>query len=220
MEAAMDTRDSERSTRREPVLSASVLVLNRNYAAIRVISARRAFALIYRSCAQVVDARGETFDVLDFQQWTERSREASAAPEPDDAFVQTPRQLILVPRVIRLVSYDRVPRREVRFSRRNVLARDDHRCQYCGRRLPPSQLSIDHVTPKSRGGPSTWTNVVAACTPCNTRKGGRLPAEASMRLRTTPAIPKRNPLLAEKVRLAAYRAWRHFLTESDLAIDA
>jgi 5-methylcytosine-specific restriction endonuclease McrA len=141
-------------------------------------------------------------------------------PDEHDLFVMTPRQAILVPRIIRLVAYDKVPKREVKFNRRNVLARDENRCQYCGKRLPASQLSIDHVTPKSRGGKSTWTNVVAACNPCNTRKGGRLPWEAAMPLRKAPSVPRRNPALADKVQSKAYRVWRLFLSDGEMAIEA
>ncbi len=216
----MDGSRTPGSPPREDALSSSVLVLNRNYTAIRVISARRAFSLLCRTAAQVIDAFEERFDVLSLDQWVERSGEVDRPASPEADYVQTPRHRILVPRVIRLSGYDRVPRREVRFSRHNVLARDEHRCQYCGKRLPASQLSLDHVMPKSRGGPSSWTNVVAACNPCNTRKGGRLPAEASMRLRSAPHVPKKNPLLADKVHLASYRVWRYFLTETDLAIDS
>src|SRR5439155_10228627 len=179
---------------RETPLSASVLVLNRNYTAVRVVSARRAFSLLYRNCAEVIDAHDEQWDVLDFQAWVVLSQQRKELPTHQDQFVWTPRFAILVPRVIRLVTYDKVPRREVKFSRRNILARDENRCQYCGKRLPTTQLSLDHVTPKSRGGKSTWTNVVAACNPCNTRKGGRMPWEASMKLRKVPAVPKKNPM--------------------------
>jgi 5-methylcytosine-specific restriction endonuclease McrA len=202
---------------REQPLSASVLVLNRNYTAVRVVSARRAFSLLYRNCAEVIDAHDEQWDVLDFEAWVDLSQ---ARASQQDQFVCTPRYRILVPRVIRLVEYDKVPRREVKFSRRNILARDENRCQYCGKRLPTSQLSLDHVTPKSRGGKSTWTNVVAACNPCNTRKGGRMPWEASMKLRRVPAVPKKNPLLADKVASPNYRVWRLFLGDGEMAIDA
>ena len=217
---AMDDSGGPGSSTREHNLSASVLVLNRNYTAVRVVSARRAFSLLYRNCAEVVDAHDEQFDVLDFGAWIDRSEARSRRPSLQDQFVRTPRFSILIPRVIRLVSYDKVPRREVKFSRRNIMARDENRCQYCGKRLPTSQLSIDHVTPKSRGGKSTWTNVVAACNPCNTRKGGRMPWEASMKLRKPPSIPKKNPLLADKVESPTYRIWRLFLGDGEMAIDA
>ena len=205
---------------RDHPLSASVLVLNRNYTAVRVVSARRAFSLLYTNSAEVIDAHDEQWDVLDFQAWVDLSRQRKEVPAHQDEFVCTPRFWILVLRVIRLVEFDKVPRREVRFSRRNILARDEHQCQYCGKRLPTTRLSLDHVTPKSRGGKSTWTNVVAACNPCNTRKGGRMPWEASMKLRRSPAVPKKNPTLADKVESPAYRIWRLFLGDGEMAIDA
>ncbi len=216
----MDEAASVSVPHRDQPLSASVLVLNRNYAAVRVVSARRAFSLLFRNCAEVIDAHDEEWDVLDFEGWVNVSLQRRIAPGSQDQFVGTPRFAILVPRVIRLVTYDKVPRRDVRFSRRNILARDEHRCQYCNKKLPTSQLSLDHVTPKSRGGKSTWTNVVTACTPCNTRKGGRLPWEASMKLRKLPAVPKKNPTLADKVESPTYRIWRLFLGDGEMAIDA
>lgn len=205
---------------REHPLSASVLVLNRNYTAIRVVNARRAFILLCKQLAEAVDARDEEFRVYDFSSWLDYSELRHIEAGVEDLFVRTPRIAILVPRVIRLVAYDKIPKREVKFSRKNILARDGNKCQYCGKRLAVAQLSLDHVYPKSRGGKSTWTNVVAACNPCNTRKGGRLPAEASMKLRTIPAAPKRNPLLQEKVNSREYQVWKLFLSEGDLALDA
>ncbi len=205
---------------REHPLSASVLVLNRNYTAIRVVNARRAFILLCKQLAEAIDARDEEFRVYDFSSWLDYSELRRLEAAGDDLFVRTPRLAVLVPRVIRLVAYDKIPKREVKFSRKNILARDGNRCQYCGKRLPVSQLSLDHVHPKSRGGKSSWTNVVTACNPCNTRKGGRLPAEAAMKLRSVPAIPKRNPLLQEKVNSREYQVWRLFLSEGDLALEA
>ncbi len=205
---------------RENGLSSSVLVLNRNYTAVRVVTARRAFALLYKNFAEVIDQDQDQFDAFDFTAWVSRSKERRQRPVSQDQFVATPRHAILVPRVIRLVTYDKVPKREVKFSRRNILARDENRCQYCGKRFSAGQLSIDHVVPKSRGGKSSWTNVVAACNPCNTRKGGRLPWEAQMKLRKPPAVPKKNPALADKVESDRYSLWRHFLGDAELALEA
>jgi hypothetical protein len=131
-------------------LSASVLVLNRNYTAVRVVSARRAFSLLYTNSAEVIDAHDEQWDVLDFQAWVDLSRRRKDEAGHHDLFVCTPRHWILVPRVIRLVAYDKVPRREVKFSRRNILARDENRCQYCGKRLP-CRSSRSTTSPPSPG---------------------------------------------------------------------
>lgn len=205
---------------REHPLSSSVLVLNRNYAAVRIVTARRAFVLLSKNFAEVIDNHEQDFATFDFVSWIDHSKEHRQRPVTHDQFVMTPRHAILVPRVIRLMTYDKVPKREVKFSRRNILARDENRCQYCGKKLHASQLSLDHVTPKSRGGKSSWTNVVAACNPCNTRKGGRMPWEASMKLRKAPAVPKRNPALADKIECQRYHVWRHFLGDGEMAIDA
>jgi 5-methylcytosine-specific restriction endonuclease McrA len=216
----MDDSGPVQDHSREHPLSASVLVLNRNYTAVRVVAARRAFILLCKQLAEAIDAREEEFRVFDFPSWLDYSELRRGESAPEDLFVRTPRLAILVPRVIRLVAYDKIPKREVKFSRKNILARDGNRCQYCGKRLPLSQLSLDHVHPKSRGGKSTWTNVVTACSPCNTRKGGRLPHEASMKLRTVPVVPKRNPLLQAKVDSREYQVWKLFLSEGDLALEA
>ena len=205
---------------REHPLSSSVLVLNRNYTAVRIVSARRAFALLCKNSAEVIDNHDTDFATFDFTAWIVHSEEHRQRPVTHDQFVMTPRFAIVVPRVIRLMGYDKVPKREVKFSRRNILARDENRCQYCGKKLSASQLSLDHVTPKSRGGKSTWTNVVASCNPCNTRKGGRMPWEASMKLQRNPAVPRRNPALADKVQSQTYQVWRHFLGDSEMALDA
>ena len=100
---------------------------------------------------------------------------------------------LAVPRIIRLLFYDRLPRQAVKFNRRNIFARDRNRCQYCGKRFPTSELSLDHVVPRSRGGEATWENIVCCCVKCNVRKGGRTPEEAGMKLITEPVKPKRSP---------------------------
>ncbi len=205
---------------REHPLSSSVLVLNKHYAAIRVVSARRAFTLLCKNSAEAIDADDGQFGNFDFPAWITRSLARRGCPVDHEQFVATPRLALLVPKVIRLVGYEKVPKREVKFSRRNILARDENRCQYCGKKFPASRLSIDHVVPKSRGGASAWKNVVAACNECNTRKGGRMPSEASMKLVRPPAVPRKNPALADKVRSERYRIWRHFLGDGEMAIDA
>lgn len=205
---------------REDILSASVLVLNRNYVAVRIIPARRAFVILYRERAEVIDEFDGQYASFGFPDWLKHSAARLAAPTPDELFVHTPNRAILVPKVIRLVRYEKLPRTEVKYNRKNVLARDDHHCQYCGKRFPVSRLSIDHVVPKSRGGPSSWTNVVTACNDCNTRKGGRLPHEASMRLMREPRAPRRNPFVVAKLNSKRYLIWRAFLRDGELAIDA
>lgn len=107
-----------------------------------------------------------------------------------------------MPAVVKLVNGVKIGRRKVKFSRANVFARDRGKCQYCGRKLPASELTYEHVIPQSRGGKTVWENVVMACIPCNQAKADRTPAEADMRLLHEPRrptwVPFYNPKLADK----------------------
>lgn len=199
-----------------PALQASVLVLNRFYMAIRVVNVRRAFGLLVRELAEVIHLEegplGEpSFANYDFEAWQEISELRAGAKQPHDDWIRAVTFEIQVPRVIRLLEYDRLPAQKLHLNRRNVLARDEHICQYCGRHFPNHQLSIDHVVPRSRGGGTSWENVVCACLECNVKKGGRTPKEAHMKLVTRPAMPKRNPLLVLKLTNPKYAVWRTWL---------
>ena len=127
-----------------PALSSSVLLLNRLYMALRVISAKRAMTLIYRELAEVVSLEDGQYLSYDFDDWVEVSAaKADFEPEEHD-WIRTVRFQIAVPKIVRLLVYDKLPRVDVKLNRRNLFARDHNRCQYCGRRVPTSELSIDH----------------------------------------------------------------------------
>jgi len=187
------------------MLTQSVLVLNRSYLPIHVTSARRAFTLVYRGAARVVSPDYQTFDFDAWARWG--GWHGGDGPE----VVGTVRGGIRVPRVILLHTFDRVPRRHVRFSRINVFARDKFTCQYCGDRPPRSFLNLDHVVPRSLGGRTTWENVVCSCIECNRRKGGRTPQQARLRLRRRPRRPHWTPLLGLVSSRVRYDEWRPFL---------
>lgn len=190
------------------MLNTKVLVLNRSYFPVHVTSVRRAFSLIYQGIAKAVDHQYRTFD---FESWS-----ALSSSLHDDAIHLTDR-LIRVPRVILLVAYDRVPKRQVRFSRFNVFARDKNICQYCGERFPRQELNIDHVIPRSRGGLSTWENVVCSCFTCNRVKGGMLPEEAGMHLIHKPFRPEWTPFMLETFSFKRYQEWLPYLNAVDAA---
>jgi 5-methylcytosine-specific restriction endonuclease McrA len=192
-------------------LSCSVLVLNRLYMAVHVVNVRRAFALLCRELAEVIYLEDGKFGTYSFDSWREMSELRAEMKQPEDDWIRAVNFEIQVPRVIRLLTFDRLPKQRVHLSRRNVLARDGHECQYCGRHFPAHLLSIDHVVPRSRGGETTWENVVCACLPCNVKKGGHTPYEARMKLVRIPVRPKRNPLLLLKLSNAKYESWRTWL---------
>lgn len=201
-------------------LTASVLVLNRLYMAVHVVGVRRAFGLLCRELAEVIHLEEGQFANYDFDAWREISELRADEKRLHDDWIRSVNFEIQVPRVIRLLFYDRLPRRAVRLNRHSILARDEHRCQYCGRRLPASQLSLDHVIPRSRGGETTWDNVVCACLRCNVKKGGRTPKEAHMRLFQLPTRPTQSPLLMLKLQNPKYECWKTWLLASTWEVGA
>lgn len=200
-------------------LSSSVLVLNRYYMAVHVVNVRRAFGLLYRDLAEVIHVEDGRYATYNFDMWLELSQLLIDEKHRHQDWIQAVNFEIQAPRVIRLLRFDRVPRQSLRFSRRNLFARDGHCCQYCGENFPTSQLSLDHVLPRSRGGETTWENVVCSCLKCNTKKGGRTPQEARMKLICEPSKPKHSPLLAMKLGNPKYESWRGFLAGVGHAVD-
>jgi 5-methylcytosine-specific restriction endonuclease McrA len=142
------------------LLRTPVLVLNASYEPIHVCAARRALVLLFKGLALAEESSHHEL------------RSATAA--------------MSLPTVIRLVEYRRIPQQSRALSRKNILMRDHYTCQYCGNAGGAGDLTLDHVVPRSRGGSSSWENLVAACRRCNNRKGARLPEEANMKLHRRP----------------------------------
>ena len=133
-------------------LLAPVLVLNASYEPINVCAARRALVLVLKGVAMTEEENGH--------------------------FLHAARVAMRVPSVIRLLEYRRIPHQSRALSRKNILLRDRNTCQYCATVLPSGELTLDHVIPRSRGGSSTWENLVACCHPCNRRKGNQFAARS------------------------------------------
>jgi 5-methylcytosine-specific restriction endonuclease McrA len=155
-------------------LSSSVLVLNSSYEAVNVVTAKRAMVLVCKGAAIVQETAG--------------------------GFLRTPRITLPVPAVIRLLVYRAVPKHTRSVSRKSIMIRDAYTCQYCRATLPAAKLTLDHVTPRSKAGKSTWENLVACCYPCNNRKGDRTPGEARMPLAKQPrqfGLHARHKLLSQ-----------------------
>jgi 5-methylcytosine-specific restriction endonuclease McrA len=188
------------------MLNTAVLVLNRSYLPIHVTSVRRAFSLLYQGIARAVDEQYQTFD---FDEW----RQLAVARDMDA--IGTSSGIIRVPRVIVLLAFDRFPRRHVRFSHINLMARDNFQCQYCRRKPSRSELNLDHVVPRALGDRSTWENVVTSCVDCNRRKGGRTPKQARMKLARLPLRPRWTPLMNLMLSSVRYDEWKPFLNVVD-----
>ena len=164
------------------------LVLNASYEPLRVVSWQKAITLLFQGKVEVIavydrEIRGVTIRVR-------------------------------LPSVLRLLRHVRMKRAfaDVPFSRTNVYARDDHRCQYCARRFSPAQLTFDHVTPVARGGRKDWNNIVTCCTGCNRLKGDLLPEEAGLSLLRRPRRPPSLPYLTLSLGLRrAPESWHDYL---------
>lgn len=200
-------------------LDSKVLVLNRFYTALRIISARRAFTLLVRDAAEVIHVDSGQYQSYDLGTWLEVSELAKTFEPDQHDWVKTVRFDVAVPRVIRLLGYDRLPSQEVKLNRRNLFARDRNRCQYCGKYFATSELSIDHVKPRTQGGPDTWENLVCSCIRCNAKKGGRTPDQARMSLIRAPKRPRRNPMISVKLGHEKYASWKAFLDEAYWSVE-
>jgi 5-methylcytosine-specific restriction endonuclease McrA len=146
--------------RKSLLMQAPVLVLNASYEPINICAARRAIVLVLKGLAMPEEENGH--------------------------YLHAARLAMRVPSVIRLLEYRRIPHQTRALSRKNILLRDRNACQYCGLVLSSSDLTLDHVIPRSRGGSSTWENLVACCHPCNRRKGNHLLTETDMKLVKEP----------------------------------
>jgi 5-methylcytosine-specific restriction endonuclease McrA len=162
-------------------LELPVLLVNRLFVPVQITTARRGLLLLFGGSALALDEAGELHEFARWRSLPVRDRD-DALPIVGGA--------LRVPRVLHLRRYERVRRAVVRLTRHNLMLRDGHQCQYCARRPPVRDLNIDHVLPRSRGGPDSWENLVTACRACNLRKGRKTPEEAGMRLLRAPAVPR------------------------------
>ena len=164
------------------MINSPVLVLNQNYQPLNVCNVRRAIVLLGRGKAEIIiNGRGH---------------------------IRTISLLVQVPSVIRLVYMVRRPLVRRRLSRRAIFYRDGFRCQYCGKES--KNMTLDHIMPRSRGGPHVWENVVSACIPCNHKKAGLTPKEANMRMLKKPTAPRPNPYYMFHHR-SILEEWRQFM---------
>mgnify|MGYP001598283322 CR=1 FL=1 len=153
----------------------------------------------------------------DGQMWTAPARAVSCVissfrPVAEEAGTVRASK-IAIPEVIALRAFDKVPLRQVTFSRRNIYEHYGYRCCYCGRRFPTQDLNLDHIVPRSRGGHTDWMNVVTSCVRCNLKKGDRLPSEAGMRMVIAPSRPngQARAALLFRAPFAVRRSWQRFV---------
>ena len=187
------------------VLDAQVLVLNRSWRPIHVTTVKRALSLVCVESAWIVSP--DTFVTYDIHTWQNAARFSQDAVN----LIRTGRALFPAPEIITLRAYSGSKPRTVKFNRKNIFTRDQHRCQYCGQRGAASELTLDHILPRSRGGKASWDNIVVACMACNVRKSNRTPSEAGMRLIQLPCHPNWETIHFRSKRDSVPSSWEAFL---------
>lgn len=173
------------------ILDQPTLVLNKNWTAISVEPVRDAITKVCSENAVVLDPH--SFQTFTWEKWAELQ------VNDDEDFIATVKGRYKVPDIIVLSYYEKIHSRTLMFNRRNLFARDNNSCQYCGKKMSFSNCTLDHVIPQCQGGPSTWENCVIACVNCNVRKGGRTPRQAGIQLLRKPIKPKWSPVFRTKI---------------------
>jgi len=184
-------------------LSQPALVLNRSWQAICTTSVRHAIVLVYTGRAKIIAP--DTFELHDLNSWSDLSR-LSQGPLIHGVSFNIP-----VPEVVILTGCNIYPQPKVVFSRRNIFKRDHYTCQYCGAHPRITELTIDHIHPRSQGGTSTWDNCVVSCRDCNEKKGSRTPEEAGLQLLSRPRRPAWLPFVTTNYGIRP--GWEKFLGE-------
>ena len=191
----------------------TVLVLNRNWQAINIRTPADAFCQMATNAAIALDielgsqTQAQALRPVNWDEWITLPIRAG------DNAVRTARGPIRVPTVIVSVNFAKVPKKRPKLSARSIRERDGNRCQYTGRLLRPDEGNLDHVVPRSRGGPDTWENLVWSAKEVNQRKADRLPHEVGLKLLTVPRAPKELPVSAMIRNAHGVAEWRLFLNE-------
>ncbi|KAF0095261.1 MAG: HNH endonuclease [Puniceicoccaceae bacterium 5H] len=188
-----------------------VLVLNRNWQAVNIIGVKRAFSLLWQEHARVINTFDGQFLPMSTAEWLAFSDEAASKNLRYAEWVRTIRRNILMPKVLLLHDYDRLPIAEVKFNRQNIFERDNYTCQYTGKVFRAKDLTLDHVIPRERGGRTSWENIVTCSREINARKANRLPHEAGLRLIRKPSRPKWRPFVAIVAGSDIDESWAQFL---------
>lgn len=187
-----------------------VLVLNRNWQAVNIVGVRRAFSLLWRDHARVLNTFEADYSPMGAAEWVEYSMRPGEPPQGAE-YVRSIRVHVILPKILLLNDYDRLPQLETKFNRESIFERDNYTCQYTGRVCRANELTLDHVIPRDRGGRTSWENVVTCSREVNSKKGNRLPHEAGLRLIRKPECPRWRPFVSIAAGSSIDHSWSNFL---------
>jgi len=188
------------------LLAEKVLVLNRSWMPISTTTVRDAVSMLYQDTARAVHP--ESYLSFDFASW----RDAAGFARESTRYIHGCNWKMAIPEIIVLRRYNGLAGRHIKFSRRNIYERDAYTCQYCGDKPPRDRLTLDHVVPRSRGGKTTWTNIVLACQRCNLKKRDMTPEEADLTLLKKPVRPSWHELQLTNGEEPFPASWEAFLS--------
>jgi 5-methylcytosine-specific restriction endonuclease McrA len=200
-------------------LDQKVLVLNRGYHAVRVIPAREAFTLLCREAAEILSIEEGHWATYDLENWIDVAKLQKEVEPLQHSWIRLPSLEIAIPKIIRLLAFDKVIKPQLRLTRRNLYVRDKNKCQYCGQRFSSSDLTLDHIVPRVQGGGNSWINLVCACLRCNTKKGGRTPKQANMALIRKPFKPAKCESFRLRIGRNQYQSWKAFLNNAYWTVE-
>lgn len=183
----------------------TTLILNKQYIPIHIATWQRAMSLLYQGAALSLD---DEYNQYDFDQWVDYTKKTQHTND----IVTTTNFSVLIPSILVLQRYKRLPNRDVKYTRENIFHRDNNICTYCGNSFNKSELTIDHIVPKSRGGTNDWKNIITSCKPCNGKKADKTPNEANMKMLYKPREPKWTDTLTKRSNTPKIKkSWKPFL---------
>ena len=197
------------------MLNERVLVLNRLWQAVNICTVRRAVVLLYCGHASVVFENNGDYQTFAFDDW----RDFSMRNDNGDKCIHGLKYNLIVPRVVLLANYDKVPIKDIKLTRYNIYQRDRNTCQYCGKVFDRNELNLDHVIPREMGGRTDWLNLVCSCLGCNAKKGNRTPKQADMHLIRKPRKPRWTPLTSYNLGSDTHDTWKKFIDVSHWDVD-
>lgn len=192
------------------VLDNEVLVLDKNYLALKLISAKKAFCLLFSNKAETIDVEfNKKFYNYNFNSWREISEFKKQYESHNYSWINLVEGYLAIPPIIRLLGH-KYRKQPINLNRKSVYLRDKYTCQYCYKKFNSKSLTLDHVIPKSRNGKTSWDNLVAACFKCNNKKRNRTPKEAGMTLLNDPIKPDKILIAPRSI----HKSWEHFVSNA------
>lgn len=184
-----------------------VLILNKGWSPIRVVNLEKAITILfseYKNGEPKAKIISEDYQALTWDEWSK------IIPSDTEETIHSAHAQFKIPEIIQLTRYNKIPFQKMSFSRNNLYKRDEGKCMYCGVKLELKNCTVDHLTPKSKNGPSSWLNCVLSCRSCNFKKADQYLEKTNLKLLKTPFIPSYS-LVSLDIKEANIKSWKNFI---------